>query len=159
ASSPSDLTLADIDASGGLDIVVSNPLSGEVSVLRNQGGGAFAPAEGFRAGVGLYGVERAGGRLRVRSQERTAGVVAGAFNGAGVPDLLAANSGSHSLVLLAGKEGAGDFVNPQRYAADSNPTVVRTADFDHDGRADLAVLNQASETVSVFTPDDHGGLT
>ena len=54
------------------DLVVTNHVSGEVEVLRNQGGGIRPPLQ-YPAGSGLS------------SQEETAGVAAGAFTQGGPP--------------------------------------------------------------------------
>src|SRR5262249_13213933 len=46
----SNLTLADVSDDGNKDIIITNKLTGEVSVLRNLGYGAFASAVYYRGG-------------------------------------------------------------------------------------------------------------
>ena len=49
----SDVQAVDTTGSGRLDLVVTNKLSGQVSILRNLGDGNFGPLEPYRAGTGL----------------------------------------------------------------------------------------------------------
>ena len=49
----SDVQAVDTTGSGRLDLVVTNKLTGQVSVLRNLGDGTFAPPVPYRAGTGL----------------------------------------------------------------------------------------------------------
>ena len=62
-----------------LDLVVTNKLTGQVSVLRNLGGGLFAAPEPYRAGTGPLRGRSSGGSPEVTSLEATAGVAAGPF--------------------------------------------------------------------------------
>ncbi len=49
----SDVQAVDTTGSGTLDLVVTNKLTGQVSVLYNLGNGTFAPPVPYRAGTGL----------------------------------------------------------------------------------------------------------
>ena len=49
----SDVQAVDTTGNGLLDLVVTNQLSGQLSILRNLGNGTFAPPEPYRAGTGL----------------------------------------------------------------------------------------------------------
>src|SRR5262249_42114135 len=92
----SDMTLADVDADGATDIVVTDALTGEVDVLRNLGQGTFAPVVLYRADDGLYAVTSdTAGAARLTSLEATAGVAAGVLAPGGLPDLLAVDPGSN----------------------------------------------------------------
>ena len=107
----SDVELIDTTGSGTLDIVVTNKLTGLVSVLHNLGGGNFAPPVPYRAGAGLAGVDTSTGTAIVTSQELTSSVAAGTFTPGGSTGLLTVNPGSNTLGLLAGL-GEGRFANP-----------------------------------------------
>ena len=152
----SDVTLADVDQGGVPDIIVTNKVSGEVSVLRNLGHGAFAPAVLYRAGGGLYGVtNNIDGSATLTTLEATSGVAAGAFTRDGPPDLVAIDPGSNTFSLLAGL-GAGRFANPIALPTRNPVQVVRVADFNHDGIPDLALLG--SKGLSILLGNGHGGF-
>ena len=75
----SDVQAVDTTGSGVLDLVVTNELTGQVSLLRNRGGGSFAAPEPYPAGTGLYAVDTSGGSTVVTSLEATSAVAAGTF--------------------------------------------------------------------------------
>src|SRR5205807_2107522 len=92
-------------------------------------------------------------------------VAVGDFNGDGVPDLAAANSGSPQQpgttisVLLGNRDGT--FRAALTFAAGSGPYSVALGDFNGDGRPDLAVANygslqQPGTTISVLLGNGDG---
>jgi len=89
APNPRALTLADFDSDGRLDIAVA--CNGAVSILRNLGGGAFAPAINYTI---------AGDHL---------GIAAGETNLDGWVDLVVTNKDEGTATVLLG-EGDGTFV-------------------------------------------------
>ena len=106
----SDVQAVDTTGSGRLDLVVTNKLTGQVSILRNLGNGTFAPPVPYRAGTGLSAIDP-GGSPEVTSLEATAGVAAGPLTPGGPTDLVTINPGSNTLGVLAGL-GGGRFANP-----------------------------------------------
>ena len=60
----SDVQAVDTTGSGRLDLVVTNKLTGQVSILRNLGDGTFGPPEPYRAGTGLSAIDTAPARPR-----------------------------------------------------------------------------------------------
>jgi FG-GAP-like repeat len=158
---PSAIDLADVDSDGRPDVVVTNQFSGDVSVLLNDPIVPFASESRFRASTGLYWVEEHSGSPIIRTYQGSAGVVAGQFDSDGTMDLVVTNSGSNSFSLLQGT-GLGGFLNPQptqTYSTGVRPTAVVSGDFNHDGYLDLAILNEGSETLSVFLGDGQGRFT
>jgi hypothetical protein len=81
----SDVALVDTAGHGVPDLVVTNKPTGLVSVLRNLGGGAFAPPVPYRAGTDLAAVDTSSGSAAVTSLEATAGVAAGVITTGGPP--------------------------------------------------------------------------
>jgi FG-GAP-like repeat/FG-GAP repeat len=82
-------------------------------------------------------------------------VVVGDFNGDGIPDLAVVNHGAEEVgvengvsVLLG--NGDGTFRPHVDYGADYGPNTVITADFNNDGKLDLAVANGQANTNQVF---------
>jgi hypothetical protein len=147
----SDVTLADLDGDGRLDIVVTDKLSGEIRVLRNLDGRSFAAPSVFKAGSGLYGVGADG----VSSLEATAGVVAAPITAGAPSDLVALNPGSNTLTLLSAL-GDARFTNPQAFPTNEPARMVRAADFNGDGLPDLAVLDDTG--LEIFLNDGRGGF-
>ena len=82
----SDVQAVDTTGNGRLDLVVTNKLTAQVSVLRNLGDGTFAAPVPYRAGTGLSAIDP-GGTPEVTSLEATAGVAAGTFTTGGPPTL------------------------------------------------------------------------
>ena len=132
----SDVALVNTTGSGLPDIVVTNKLTGLVSVIRNHGGGIFGTPVPYRAGTGLLASDNSGS---VTSMEATAGVAAGRSRREAPTDLVTVNPGSNTLGLLAGL-GGGRFANPVDIPTAEPAQVVRVADFNHDGIPDVAVL-------------------
>src|SRR5262249_25420665 len=134
----SDVQAVDTRGDGRLDLVVTNKLTGEMSVLANLGHGFFAPPVLYRAGTGLLAIDP-GSTPEVTSLNATVGVSAGSFTTGDPPDLVTINPGSHSLDVIAGL-GGGRFANPDAIRTPGTAEVVRVADFNHDGIDDVAVL-------------------
>ena len=144
-SGPSWVAAGDFNEDGRPDLAVTNQGSGNVSILLGNGAGGFTAAPPVAAGTG------------------PTPVVARDLNGDGHLDLAVGNigtfrdAGADTVSILLGN-GDGTF----RAAASSPLTVgdkpfsLTVADFDGDGRPDLAVANYGSNNVSVLlntTPD------
>ena len=106
-----------------------NPL---VSVLLNNGNGAFAAKTDYAVGSGPVSV------------------AVGDFNGDGKPDLVTVNSGIYNSatgnydnpsvsVLL--NNGNGTFAARRDYAAGNTPRSVAVGDFNGDGKPDIVTAN------------------
>ena len=150
----SDVQAVDTTGSGRLDLVVTNKLSGQVSVLLNLGDGSFAAPVPYRAGTGLSAIDP-GSTPEVTSLEATAGVAAGPLTPGGPTDLVTINPGSNTLDVLVGL-GGGRFANPVTLQTASPAQVVRMGDFTGDGIDDLAVLTTGG--VSIYLGNGKGGF-
>jgi hypothetical protein len=157
----SSITLADLNGNGLPDIVVTNRVTGEVTVLVNSATNPFSTRLVFRSGTGLTGLGTYNGWADVQSEDAPAAVVAGLFTGGTVPDLAVLNSGADRVDLLAA-DGEGGVYNPAPAASlltGQDPVALVTGDFNGDGQPDLAVLNKGSNDVSIFLGDGHGHFT
>ena len=109
--------------------------SGAVEVLLNNGTGAFGPPRYFNVkGVGPDGIAAAD------------------FNQDGNIDLVVANNNFQApstVAVLLGK-GDGTFKSSKNYAVGSGPAGIAVADFNGDGKLDLAVANTGSNNVSLL---------
>jgi hypothetical protein len=148
----SDVQAIDTMGSGRLDLVVTNKLTGQVSVFHNLGNGSFAAPVPYRAGTGLSAIDPSS-TPEVTSQEATAGVAAGPLTPGGPNDLVTINPGSETLDALANL-GRGRFANPTTIGTETTGAIVRMADFTGNGTDDLAVLS--SNGLSIYLGNGKG---
>jgi hypothetical protein len=151
----SGVTLADLSRDGRADIVVTYRATGEVGVLRNLGGGTFAPVVLYPAGSGLYAVSSAGSAAVLTTFEGTAGVTAGALTAGGPADLVAIDPGSNTVSVLSGLSG-GRFANPVTLPTPSPAIAVKLADLEGHGIPDVIILSASG--VTVYRGDGKGGF-
>jgi len=86
------------------------------------------------------------------------------FNGDGILDLAVANDADNTVsILLGSPNGDGTFAaacgtpsTPPCPATGLGPVVVIAADFNNDGKQDLAVVNSAASTVSILLGNGDG---
>ena len=153
----SDVQAVDTTGSGTLDLVVTNKLTGQVSILRNLGDGTFAPPVPYRAGTGLSAIDTSSGSPVVTSLEATAGVAAGPFTPGGPTDLVTINPGSNTLGVLAGpgrrpvrqSRRPPDPELPPRSSA--SPTSMTTAS--------RTWPSSTAEGLSIYLGDGKGGFS
>ena len=149
-----DVAVVTNPANGKIYLIVTNQLTGQVSVLGDGSGGVIAVPEPYRAGTGLSAIDPASSS-EVTSLEATSGVAAGPLTPGGPTDLVTINPGSYTLDMLAGL-GAGRFANPVVIDEQSAAKIVRMSDFTGDGLDDLAVLT--ANGVSIYLANGKGGF-
>lgn len=147
---PSSIAVGDFNRDGKSDLAVANTgaydqssgvfIDSGVSVLLGIGDGAFQTAVPYGKGTAVNSI------------------TVGDFNGDGKADLAVGNTGhlneSKTFFINSGVsallgDGDGAFQTAVNYAAGLNPTSVAAADFNGDGKPDLAVGNFESANVSV----------
>ena len=133
SSRPESVTSADFNGDGNPDLAVANRGSTNVSVLLGDGSGGFGAKTNFTASTGPRSVTSAD------------------FNADGRPDLAVANGGRDTVSVLRG-DGSGGFGPTTDFPTGirSFPSSVTSADFNADGRPDLATANRDSDSVSVL---------
>jgi len=137
------IVVGDFNGDGHLDLALAlaSPPGqvGFAAVLLGNGDGSFQPP------------------VQYPMQVQPVGITAGDFNGDGIVDLAVANycgsdttcSGPGTVAILIG-HGDGTFTNGGNFSVQYHPVFVLSADFNGDGRLDLAVLNAYTYTVSLL---------
>ena len=129
----SAIVVADFNGDGKLDVAVTDSSTNDVYILLGNGDGTFGTPAAITVGNGPDAM------------------VAGDFNNDGKLDLAIANSGDNTVTLLLGN-GDGTFTQAAEspYPVGKFPFQIVAADFNGDGKLDLAVLNLTDDTVSIL---------
>jgi len=138
------ITVADVNGDGKLDIVEANI---GVTVFLGNGDGTFQPARQFTAGPSA------------------SSVVVADFNGDGKLDIAVSDGSTYSVYILLGN-GDGTFQAARQFVTGTgvNPISIVAADFNGDGKMDVAVGDQGcpsgctSYTITVLLGNGDGTL-
>ncbi len=126
------------------DLAVVNQTDNTVSILLGNGDGTFSTeARAIQVGNG------------------PTGIVAGNFDTSSATNNflgLAVTNGADGTVsiLLGNGHGAFSTPTPATIDTETNPAAILSTDFNNDGVPDLAVVNEGSDSVSVFLGDGDG---
>jgi hypothetical protein len=136
---------ADFNNDGVLDLAVANALSDEVSILLGRGDGTFGPPIIFSVRYPLA-------------------ISAGDMNNDGKQDLIVleyGGTGNSDVGIFLG-DGTGHFSQHGAYQAGFQSLGLTAADFNGDGKIDVAVANFGNNgqgsSAMVFFGDGKGGL-
>ena len=136
-SSPQQVTMADVNRDGKLDIITANGDSNNVSVLLGIGNGSFGPKTDFATGT------------------YPSSVAMGDVNGDGKLDIITANFNSSNVSVLLGI-GDGTFGPKTDFATGTTPTSVTLGDVNGDGKLDIITANYGSNNASVLLGNGNG---
>jgi len=199
-SSPEGIAVGDFNHDGKLDVVTADNFDDTVTVLLGVGDGTFFPGTAYDVGSSPFGIvvvdldndgnpdiatactdggDDASGSVTVlmgshdgnftpqpeitsTTFDGPSAIVTADFDGNGKPDLAVGNQGSvdtgTTVVVLLGN-GGGGFTIVQPVATVGNlPSGIVAADFDGDGKVDLATSNNFDDNVSVLTGLGNGSF-
>lgn len=155
---PGAVISADLRGIGKVDAAVVNQSDNTIGIFLGQGKGLFAPMVPYRTCTGPVALAN------------------GDFNGDGIQDIAVLCSNSSVTLLLgnpdpqhAGK-GLGTFslapsISGVAYTTFSTlatlpgPTSIVVADFNHDGKADLAIASGSNNTIGIYLGNGDAGAT
>ena len=141
---PQAVVSADFNGDGYPDLAVANSMDNTVTVLLGNGSGGFTAASGSPFAVGT----------------NPSSMAVADFNANGNADLVVANQGDNTVTVLLGNGSGGFTPAPgSPFAVGASPQSVAVADFNRDGNADLAVLNNGGNTVTVLLGNGSAGFT
>jgi hypothetical protein len=138
-TSPESVSIGDLDGDGKADLAVANSQSNTVSIFRNSstGAGTISYASKVDYTTGTYPIS----------------VSIGDLDGDGKADLAITNYTNLTVSILRNTgTGAGtiSYASKVDYTTGTAPYSVSIADLDGDGKTDLAIANQSSNTLSIL---------
>ena len=139
-----DISTADLNADGKIDILTTNANDNTVSVLLGDGNASFSPASGspFRAGRHPYDV-----------------VAPHDVNGDGKLDLVTPNLRGNAVMVMLG-DGTGAFSDSPGapFAVQTRPGYVAVADLNNDRKLDIVATHDDYPIVAVLLGDGKGSF-
>jgi uncharacterized protein (TIGR03437 family) len=142
--SPNSVAVADLNGDGELDLAVANLGSNNVTILLGNDGGGFTPAAVSNYATG----------------DLPNSPVVADLNGDGYPDFAVDNLSDGTVTVLLGN-GSGGFSASagSPFAAVVDTAGAAVADFNGDGKPDLAVTSDSTEgSVAVLLNDFPAGI-
>lgn len=122
-SNPVDLVIADVDSDNDDDLVVSNAISRDIHVLRNDGTGAFTAVGPYATGFGT---------------DQLGAIAAGDWENDGDLDIVVANPNLGQVAVIF-NNGTGVFTSPTVHTVGDFPRRLVVGDYDGDNDADIAM--------------------
>ena len=138
---PEDLVIDDFNSDGKLDVATANSTGNNCSVLFGDGFGSFNTGIPYPTGTGSYGIS------------------SGDFNSDGKSDLCVSNNGNSNVsVLLNNGNGTFGLATQFGLGVGSAPRNVKVADFNNDGKRDMAISDPGLNKAIVLLGDGAGGF-
>jgi hypothetical protein len=143
---PQSVAVGDFNRDGKADLAVVNFSDDTVTILLGNGNGTFRKVPSKPA-----------------TGTQPLSIAVGDFNGDGIPDLAVTNQNDGfpllgTVTILIGR-GNGSFMpKAQSPVTGSVPASVAVADFNGDGKEDLAVANAGSNTITILLGKGDGSF-
>ncbi len=165
-TAPSSVVVADFNGDGNLDFAVANKGDNTISVFKGDGKGNFAafPASPWSLQNNANIKEQSPVAMATANfRNTTLGDASNATNAPEV-DLAIANETTNNVTILLGSiDTNGNLIltepNSSPLAVGTTPVAIAAGDLNTDGIPDLAVVNQADNTVSVILGSTNADAT
>ncbi|WP_026903893.1 FG-GAP-like repeat-containing protein [Pedobacter glucosidilyticus] len=149
-ANPSSVALGDLDGDDKTDFVVTNQNSNNVSLFRNTSTSGTITSSSFAA------------KVNFTTGTNPTSIAIGDLDGDGKPDLAVANRASNNVSILYNTSNIGaitssSFAEKVDFATSNFPYSVAIGDLDGDNKADLAVANFNSNSISIFRNSSTSG--
>lgn len=155
-NSPKAIIAGDFNQDQRLDMAISNSASGTVTVLLGSTDGTFQPLSDANSGSPIV----------VAAGPDPEAMTAIDLNADGRLDLAVLNKAAGKLTIFTGNNSGGfdpltdanhNLIPPINVG--TNPSGITIGEFNGDGRADLAVLNQGDNTLLTLFGNGNGTFT
>jgi hypothetical protein len=150
-NSPYAVAIGDFDADGKAnDLAVANAGNSTVSILKNNGNNTWSPVTGSP-----FDMRVSGNAYTATSFDM------GDFDADGRIDLAVGNGTANGYLRVLLNKAAGWAAQPTITPAPANsPAIVKVADFNGDGKADLAALSAGNPgTLTLYQGNGTGGFS
>lgn len=139
---PVAIVSGDFNDDGHIDLAVLNQTDNTVSILLGNGDGTFQPQTTFATGT------------------TPSAIAASDFNNNGKLDLAVTNQSANTVSVFLGN-GDGTFKNSATLTTGNTPVALAAGQFNLDSstNADLAIVNQADDTLLVYLGNGDGTFT
>jgi hypothetical protein len=149
---PSAIVIADFNGDGNLDFAVANKGDNSISVFQGDGSGGFTP---FPKSPFVLPNIVAG------AETGPVAMVTGNFRNQSKPDLAVVNESSNSISILLSSgdntfDGTFSEATNSPIAVGKTPVAIAAGDFNGDAVPDLAVVNQADNSVTILISNGDG---
>jgi hypothetical protein len=149
---PSAIVIADFNGDGNLDFAVANKGDNSISVFEGDGSGGFTP---FPKSPFVLPNIVAG------TETGPVAMVTANFRNRSKPDLAVVNESSNSISILLSSgdntfDGTFSEATNSPIAVGKTPVAIAAGDFNGDAVPDLAVVNQADNSVTILLSNGDG---
>jgi Flp pilus assembly secretin CpaC len=165
-TNPSAVVVADFNGDGNLDFAVANKGDNTISVFKGNGKGGFTafPASPFALQNNATNSEK--GPVALATANFKNATLSNPNNNTTAPevDLAVVNETTNNVTILLGSlDTNGNLLltepNSSPIAVGKTPVAIAAGDLNADGIPDLAVVNQADDTVSVILSSSNANAT